>query len=430
MDESIAPETQAQVAVAERPHTEVDAPPPGHMKTKQKAQFCYLGPLRIPTGYAQAAREHLKALVRSGLPICGKDTSTSLSFFLRKELVLDDHEMNEAADNRPEYAGPFEGFILHTTPDTLRHMGKPTGAYVVWECDGLPTGWAAKANEMDFLFTCSDFSKNLFVKGGVTKPIYVVPHPIDITLFNPDVPAITPQQWAVGHPKHSLVEMERPDTIFLTVSQWMPRKGIEDLLTAYLTEFTADDRVGLLIMAWGGSHGILERERLKQRIREVRSGLNIPRDMPPIWFIGEGVPRTGIPQIYAACDVFVSASRGEAMGIPYFEAAATGKPSISAGWGGQWDFFDDDSAYRVEYDLEPPTNVGGMWKHYSGTQLWARPRLMSLRAQMRRAHEERSERVKIGQRALEVVLDRLTHDRIGEEMKNIFINHVETRVNI
>src|SRR3990172_12607278 len=150
------------------------------------AKYCYLGPHHLPTGFGQAARETLKALYYVGLPICGKDSSMkNLSFFLRRELVIDDHLLNQLTDDRPAYNGPFEAMILHTTGDSLRHFGVPTYGYAVWETSRLPRGWADRCNLMDGLFTPSEFSKKLFVDSGVTKPIYVVPHPIDLTLFNP-----------------------------------------------------------------------------------------------------------------------------------------------------------------------------------------------------------------------------------------------------
>ncbi len=395
----------------------------------QKAQYCYLGPLTIPTGYSQATREHLKALARAGLPICGKDTSR-LGFLLQKEVIADDHELNNISDDRPEYSGPFEGFILHQTCDRLRHMGAPTGALVVWETEGLPPGWGDKANEMDFLFTPSEFSKRLFIEGGVTKPIHVIPHPIDVMLFNPDVPPVQPPSWVPGIPGGRLQEIGRPETVFLCVAQYMPRKGIDDLLVAYLTEFTAEDSVALMLMVWGGSHSLAERGRVKLQIQQVREGLNLPHDPPPIWFVGERVGRLNIPQIYTLADVFVLPSYGESFSIPIFEAAACARPSISTGYGGQWDYLDDSSAYRVDYELEPPRGVGGPWRFYNGTQLWARPKIMHLREQMRRAHENKAERVEMGQRALEVVVQRMTHDKVGAEMKEKFLEHIPSKVGV
>ena len=382
----------------------------------EKRKYAYLAPFHLPTGFAQAARENLKALDRAGLSICGKDTALpNLSFFLKKELVLTDHAMNELTDDRPEYAGPFEGFLLHTTGDAIRHMGQPTLAHLVWEVERLPDGWAERANQTDAIFTPSEFSKRLFVDGGVTKPIYVVPHPIDLTIYHPDVKPV--------------VSIERPDTVFLTVAQWMPRKGLEDVLLAYLTEFKEDESVALILFVWGGSHGLMERENIKERIRRLRDGLNIG-GTPKIWYIGENIPREAIPEIYALADVHVSASRGEAFSLPVFEAAACAKPTVMTGYGGAWNYLDDDSAYRVEYDMEPAHGVGGNWKHYNARQLWARARIMSLRQQMRRAHEDKTERERMGQRALEVVIDNMTHDKVGNEMKVRFLDHVEAKVGV
>lgn len=375
----------------------------------RKAEYVYLGAIHLVTGYGAAAREHLKALARAGLPICGRDIYRP-SILLHTELVRDDHEANQLSDERPDYSGPFKGAILHATGDAIRPLDIPTVAYCVWECTELPHGWADRLNSVRAVFTPSPFNRALFLAGGVTTPIFIAPHPIDIATFHPDVPPFVPPDG-------------RPDTMFLIAAQWIARKGIEDALVAYLTEFRADESVGLILFVWGGSHGRLERMRIRQRVAQIREGLNLS-NQPRIWYVGHHLSRHDTAAVFAAADVHVCASRGESFCLPVFEAAAMGKPSIITGWGGMWDFLDDTAAYRVAYDMEPVNGVNGL-KYYHGHMQWARARIASLRQRMREAHEDKVGRATKGQRALEVVVSRLTHDVVGPQMMADFLRVME-----
>src|SRR3990172_2568219 len=364
----------------------------------------YAGPLHLITGIGEASRNHAKALKRVGAVVLGRDT-TRLHPALHIEILKDDHEINEICD--PKFAPqgdqtPHDVVIWHTTPDATVRMGdKPNLIFAVWECQGLPDGWADYINALDGLLTASEFSAKIFRDGGVTVPIEVVPHPIDIDRFYPQVDG------------SAFRSQYRVKTLFLSVAQWMFRKGMDDLLIAYLTEFTDRDDVGLALLTWGGSHRYPEREKIKRAICYIRKSLNIDHQ-PPVWFIEDKVPPLRLPEVYAAADVHVSATRAEAFLIPAFEAAAVKRPSIFTGWGGQVDLLGPDAAWHVPYELEPVHGANAtLTRHYTGHQTWARISLNGLRKAMREAYEHPELREAKAEKALEVVLDNLSFPAIG-----------------
>ncbi len=366
-------------------------------------QIEYCGPMILPTGYAEAARSHAKALKSVGAVVVAKMNS-QIHPDLKNELIRDDHEVNQFLD--PAFTPPDfkpDATIWHVTPDALPHdlpKDRKNILYSVWEAIGLPRGWADHVNRADGLLTVSEFSKRLFLDGGVTVPIEVAPHPIDLDRFHP-------QAESARH-----VFPDRIETVFLVVAQWMFRKGTEDVLTAYWSEFKPDEPVALALLIWRGSHRWSEVQRVKRHIEAIKNGLNL-EGYATAWYIRDKIDPADLPKWYRAADVYVTASRGESFNLGVFEAAACGVPTISTGFGGQWDYLTDETSWRVPYTLETVHGSGPSWKHYSAEQRWGRIHIDALRQAMREAHEDRELRKRKGAASFEVVAEKLTYATAG-----------------
>jgi glycosyltransferase involved in cell wall biosynthesis len=376
----------------------------------------YVGAFAYPTGYGEAARAHAKALRSAGVVVTAR-LNARIPRGLEDELVTTDDAVNEMLDQRfwptePGLRDPHV-WIWHVTPDSWRPdpPGVPHLGYAAWECQGLPDGWAEACNRMDGLLVPSRFTAEIFRAGGVTVPIEVCPHPIDVDRFSS----------ADGSSLRSQLGSVR--TVFLVVSQWMPRKGVEDALVAYAAEFRPDEPVALMLVVWRWSHAVRERDACKQFASFVLRGLNRPT--PPVWFIGEMLPVAAMPQVYAAADVLVVPSRGEAFCLPVFEAAAAYRPAIATGWGGMWDYLDETCAYPVAYDLETVHGMGSRWRHYHAGQRWARPRLDDLRRAMREAHDDPTALKRKGMAARKVA-ERLAPGVQGPAMRDVIRKFVVT----
>jgi hypothetical protein len=95
----------------------------------------------------------------------------------------------------------------------------------------------------------------------------------------------------------------------------------------------------------------------------------------------EDLPRERLLQLYNTVDCFVSASYGEAWGIPGFECAALGKPIICSYLAAPYQM--DNDLFNVIEEVEwlPVTGV----RHQHG--YWARPLLSDLMTEMRYAYK-------------------------------------------
>lgn len=110
--------------------------------------------------------------------------------------------------------------------------------------------------------------------------------------------------------------------VVLSVAALIPRKGLDVLLDA--VDLLAAQRLRPVV--WLAGEGP-EHVRLAQRAEEL--GL-----LEQVRFLGR---RHDVPDLLAAGDVFVIASRREGMGVAALEAMAAGKPVIASAVGGLTD---------------------------------------------------------------------------------------------
>ncbi|TLZ75470.1 MAG: glycosyltransferase family 4 protein [Methanobacteriota archaeon] len=134
----------------------------------------------------------------------------------------------------------------------------------------------------------------------------VIPNAVDHRRFHPDVdPSAVRAKLRIGP----------TELVVLLVSRIEPHKGIEHFVEA--ARYVPEAR---FLVAGDGS--------LVPTMRRLASTLGVA---DRIRFLGR-VSEAGLPQLYAACDVFVlpSVSRLEAFGIVALEAMATGKAVVVA----------------------------------------------------------------------------------------------------
>ncbi|HEY2461183.1 MAG TPA: glycosyltransferase [Candidatus Acidoferrum sp.] len=245
----------------------------------------------------------------------------------------------------------------------------------MFETDSLPDGWAEQCNAMDEVWVPSQFNYETFAAAGVEeKRLRRTLEGEDTHLFRP------------GH-----APLEIPETRgfnFLSIFEWIMRKGPDVLLRAFLTEFRGDEDVALIIRAYGRPDR--NAELLPQVLYFIERELKMRlEDCPPVILVHGFLDNLDMPRLYAGADCFVLPSRGEGWGRPYTEALACEVPVIATRWSGQMDFLTDANSYLVDCKVVPvPANVDT--EVYAGHR-WAEPDVEHLRALMRRAFTKRDE---------------------------------------
>jgi glycosyltransferase involved in cell wall biosynthesis len=256
-------------------------------------------------------------------------------------------------------------------------------AYTTWETDTLPAESVSLLNRYDRVLVPSRFNASVFEASGVTAPLRVVPH---IARGSPP-----PRERSTANGKFT----------FYLIATWTSRKAILDVVSAYVTAFTAADDVLLVIHTTPEDLIASARPRRTDQAAGFRcpaswitlaNALARHRRAPPIELSTRQLTRDQVEMLHARADCFVSLSRGEGWGLGAFDAGAFGKPVIVTGWGGTLEFLPTGYPYCVEYDLEPTTSdAPDLWWEPRPGERWARARVEHGAILMRRAYEHPDE---------------------------------------
>lgn len=257
----------------------------------------------------------------------------------------------------------------------LQRAGRLSVGRTMFETDRVPDSFLEACAAMDEVWVPSRFNMETFAQSGVDKcKLRLVPGGVDTRTFCPGAePLEIPHKRSFN---------------FLSVFDWLRRKGHDILLRAYLEEFTAEDDVALILKIYqlAGAGGDVE-ARISHFI-ERTARLSMEK-APVIILLNGFIPQSQLARLYATANAFVLPSRGEGYGRPYLEAMACRLPVIATNWSGQLDFLNPGNSYLVDARLAPvPADVE--IEDYQG-HLWAEPDVEHLRKLMREVYSRPEE---------------------------------------
>jgi glycosyltransferase involved in cell wall biosynthesis len=243
-----------------------------------------------------------------------------------------------------------------------------------WEVEDFPASSISAFELVDEVWVASDFVLEA-VAPVAPKPVRKFPLPVVVP--SPP-PGVTPAQLGLSDDRF----------VFLFAFDYLStveRKNPVGLIEAYTRAFTPDDGTVLVVKSINGDKRIDELERVR-RAAEGRPDV-IVRDE----YLSPDLHNA----LLAQCDAYVSLHRSEGFGLDLAAVMGLGKPVIATRYSGNLEFMDDDTAYLVDYELEP---VGPGNDPYPSDSRWAAPSLDHAAALMRRVVERRDESSERGRR--------------------------------
>jgi len=282
-----------------------------------------------------------------------------------QELNFQDPDAVVAAAQASTDADVTVSFVGMNIDDLFRGLNIQ---WVVFESTRIPIDVLRSAENADVVWVPSKWGRDVLVANGIAKSkIDIVHEGVNHNLFHP----------------HNRVREPGPFR-FLMVGKYEIRKSYPEIFQAFAAEFGNDPAVELVMKSDYFRDG---NAKAQQMIEDLRShGFEN-------WRLNWGyADLRNIAGMYRTADVFLSAPRGEAWGLPIIEAAASGLPIISTMYSGHAEFLKpiQSSVVDVAWNLEPvdcPEYQGyypfpdGDWGR------WARPRVDSIRDAMRTAYE-------------------------------------------
>lgn len=357
---------------------------------------CYLGPLKDYSGMGEANRHAVAALHAAGVTVLPQVVNYSLE-------SSDFGSIGRLVDSMLDNKGEYKIKILHTTPNQFKKLSEP-GKYHIghffWETDRVPDQFAEGLELMDEIWTGSEASVQAIKAAGVTKRVIVFPQAIE-----------THREWPKPYKLHDF-----DGYLFYSIFEWTDRKNPADLLKAYYGEFTADDKVGLLIKTYFSNFTLPNKRMIRHMAQQfkIQSGNANP---PPVFLYLDIMDRTQIMRLHKSGDCYVSAHRGEGWGVPQAEALLAGRPLISTAYGGIHEYLTHGvDALLLPYKLVQLRGMRHAPDWYDGRQKWAQPDVAALRGAMRYAYSHQDLMVKKGERGRDFVLKNLDLKTVGAAM--------------
>lgn len=236
------------------------------------------------------------------------------------------------------------------------------GVFTMFEAELLPENWVGDINQnFDFVIVPSNWCKEIFKKGGVTKPVFVVPLGVN--------PAMFPY-------------LERPQ---------------RDIFNVLWQGFHEEDRKGYSLVERAFDELNLFKARLIKKISPY--ALRSPTQYEiryNRWSFCKAMTSAELLLFLREADLSVNPTSAEGFGLIPLEHMATGLPVMVSRNSGCLDYANST------YNIGIACNSGPSWfgeKHGEAML----PSYEDLKAKLQWAYEEREEIRKIGKRASEWV---------------------------
>ncbi len=358
-----------------------------------------IGPVFEAAGYAEVNRNIVLHLHRLGVNIRVRLRALGST---RVEL---DHDTRALLEKMVQNVHITRAIALVTFLGGFleREPGCHSIGLTMLETDRIPQDWVARCNLMDEVWVPSRFNSSTFTASGVDAgKVHVMPLGIDESRFHPGLPPLP----IAG----------RRGFTFLSVFEWIPRKGYDILLRAFLSEFGPREDVCLVLRAHDNSAYDPGGARIKTEIAALCRALG-REDGPQVIVLPALMSIADMARLYAAADCFVLPTRGEGWNMTAMEAMACGVPVICTNWSAHLDFMTADNGLLIDVERLEPVPAFGIANDrvYAGSR-WARPSEAHLRKLMRWAYENRARAREIGARGSRDVLGDFTWEKAARRM--------------
>ena len=276
-------------------------------------KILYISNYMDGTGWGNAAINNILALDSVGVEIVPR----AITFESQQSNYPD--RIKELEDNSIH---DCDVCIQHTLPSLYSYDSnfKNIGFFATESSNFRDTNWHRNANLMDELWVPSHNTKGIARLSGVTKPIHVAPHSLDISSYNRN------------NTGNKIQELQSSFN-FVFVGEFIERKNIKALLMAFHNEFELWEPVNLFIKT---SKQTLE--YVEKYCQQIKDGLKIRSNYKREIIVAGHLNKEDYISVLSQCHCFVMPSRGEAFCIPALEAMAVNIPVLYTQHTGLEDF--------------------------------------------------------------------------------------------
>jgi hypothetical protein len=259
-----------------------------------------------------------------------------------------------------QQGGQFDMSLQITIPNEFEKIAPINIAYTAGiETTKVPAEWIDKTNTtIDRMITVGDHGKKVFENTTYTMKNNETGE--EVPNFRVNVP-ITAVNYAVIETDPEPLDIDLiTDKNFLVVSQWGPRKNLDNTIKWFVDEFRDDETAGLILKTNLAGDSIMDRHMTQNRLDALLRDCGKDRKCKIYLLHGE-ITTGQLTWLYQhpTMKALINIAHGEGFGLPMFEAAYNGLPLITVAWSGQMDFIcrpnkkgkNFPRVQRVDFDL-------------------------------------------------------------------------------
>ena len=357
--------------------------------------ICYEGPFFDYSGYGEANRQALYALVKSGINVNAKLVQYTLQ---QADYGVSRSIIDKCLSNDYDY----QIKIMHVTPDEiprLIELEKYSVSHFFWETSRVPDRFVNGLNLVNEIWTGSLANVEAIKNSGIETPVYVYPQAINL------------------HPvKSEPFRLDFDGFLFYSIFEWTDRKNPEALFEAYSQAFPQKENVGLLIKSYISNFSDSSKNFILNKINEYMQKFDIKNK---VFFHHELMSYNQIQGLHKRGDCYVSAHRGEGWGVPQAEALTHSKPVISTGYGGINEYFESmNDGIVIPYTMVPVSGMTHAAHYYSSDQMWADVDVEDMSMKMRFVFDNQVKAADIGRKGNLMAKNKLSYESVGNLMKS------------
>lgn len=354
----------------------------------------FIGPYRQDDGWGLASRDYLLSICSYANNVKAQPIylATNLNNNISKTIELAE------AKNFDKY----DYIIQHCLPFNMVKIGTAKNIGILFlENKNFTSISIANLNTMDELWVTSNIEKNTLLESGITTTVRTIGHPVDTSFFKNISATFKTGSYSDSYYK------------FYTIGEYIERKNVADIITAFHLEFDIDEPVSLVIKSSSKNSEALF-DRIKHDCTLIRNKLRTKNIFHDELIITQRISPEQLSALHNYGDCFISASYGEAFCRPAAEALCHGKYCILSSNIGINEYVDPSDRSIIDslpqpVILEDPSYVGHM-DIYNANEVWYKPSVVHLRQLMRRVFENKNKVNK------DIYLDRFSYLTIGKNI--------------
>jgi hypothetical protein len=234
--------------------------------------------------------------------------------------------------------GQFDISLQITIPNEWEQLAPVNVGFTAGiETNKIALKWIEKALPMSRIIVVSEHAKY-----GFDNTTYEIPHPQ--TQQPVTVRCGVPVE-VVGFPAREITEEVEGFDLglatkfnFLSVSQWGPRKNVENTVRWFVEEFKDDPEVGLVLKTSIRNNSTMDFNAVRNSLKELLKGYKDRKCK--VYLLHGDLTDQQLLSLYKKEEVkaTISISHGECWGLPMFESVCNGLPVVCPTWGGQNDY--------------------------------------------------------------------------------------------